>query len=51
MDKPATLDRTQLIADHETPGGNNEKIRTTWLDQANRDALHEALDERLTDLR
>jgi pyrroline-5-carboxylate reductase len=34
----------QLAADHETPGGNNERIRTTWFTPANSDALGRALD-------
>lgn len=41
----------RLAADHETPGGNNERVRTTWFDQPNADALHRALDGLLTDLR
>ncbi len=41
----------QLAADHETPNGNNERIRTTWFDQANSDALKKALDALLADLR
>lgn len=41
----------QLAADHETPKGNNERIRTTWFDQANTAALQDALDGLLTDLR
>jgi pyrroline-5-carboxylate reductase len=41
----------QLTADHETPGGSNERFRTTWLDAANLAALDDTLDERLTDLR
>lgn len=41
----------QLAADHETPNGNNERIRTTWFGPANSEALHEALDGLLTDLR
>ncbi|MBC9715008.1 NAD(P)-binding domain-containing protein [Streptomyces sp. TRM66268-LWL] len=40
----------QLAADHETPGGNNERIRTTWFDAANADALGKALDGLLADL-
>ncbi|GGV03954.1 pyrroline-5-carboxylate reductase [Streptomyces albospinus] len=40
----------QLAADHETPNGNNERIRTTWFDQANSQALTRALDALLTDL-
>ncbi|GAB2935853.1 NAD(P)-binding domain-containing protein [Streptomyces mayteni] len=41
----------QLAADHETPGGNNERIRTTWFDTANAEALTAALDGLLADLR
>ncbi|MFD4481610.1 NAD(P)-binding domain-containing protein [Streptomyces sp. NPDC058471] len=41
----------QLAADHETPNGNNERIRTTWFGPANSEALHKALDGLLTDLR
>ncbi|OIJ87279.1 pyrroline-5-carboxylate reductase [Streptomyces sp. MUSC 14] len=41
----------RLAADHETPGGNNERIRTTWFDAANAAALREALDGLLADLR
>ncbi|MEV8314626.1 NAD(P)-binding domain-containing protein [Streptomyces sp. NPDC059900] len=41
----------QLAADHETPKGNNERIRTTWFDPANSQALHQALDGLLADLR
>ncbi|WP_399932379.1 pyrroline-5-carboxylate reductase [Streptomyces kanamyceticus] len=37
----------RLAADHETPNGNNERIRTTWFDPAN----SEALDGLLADLR
>ncbi|WP_199546454.1 NAD(P)-binding domain-containing protein [Streptomyces sp. N35] len=40
----------QLAADHETPGGNNERIRTTWFDEANSTALATALDGLLGDL-
>ncbi|MFJ6084399.1 NAD(P)-binding domain-containing protein [Streptomyces sp. NPDC092369] len=40
----------QLAADHETPKGSNERIRTTWFDRANVDALNRALDGLLTDL-
>ncbi|MFD0548215.1 NAD(P)-binding domain-containing protein [Streptomyces rectiviolaceus] len=40
----------QLAADHETPNGNNERIRTTWFDAANSEALGRALDGLLTDL-
>ncbi|MEU3709216.1 NAD(P)-binding domain-containing protein [Streptomyces catenulae] len=41
----------QLAADHETPRGNNERIRTTWFDPANTAALKEALDGLLAQLR
>ncbi|GGM17935.1 hypothetical protein GCM10010129_72670 [Streptomyces fumigatiscleroticus] len=41
----------QLAADHETPKGNNERIRTTWFDPANAAALKAALDGLLADLR
>ncbi|MEV0523201.1 NAD(P)-binding domain-containing protein [Streptomyces sp. NPDC050439] len=41
----------QLAADHETPGGNNERIRTTWFDPANSAALDKALDGLLAHLR
>ncbi|MFG2500952.1 NAD(P)-binding domain-containing protein [Streptomyces sp. NPDC048441] len=41
----------QLAADHETPNGNNERIRTTWFDPANSDALKKALDGLLADLK
>jgi pyrroline-5-carboxylate reductase len=41
----------QLAADHETPRGNNERIRTTWFDQANSEALTSALEALLADLR
>ncbi|MEV4250200.1 NAD(P)-binding domain-containing protein [Streptosporangium canum] len=40
----------QLAADHETPKGNNERIRTTWFDAANAAALKKALDGLLADL-
>jgi len=40
----------QLASDHETPGGNNERIRTTWFDAANSEALGQALDGLLADL-
>ncbi|HEY1180375.1 MAG TPA: hypothetical protein VGF17_29825, partial [Phytomonospora sp.] len=39
-----------LAADHETPKGNNERIRTTWFDEANARALGAALDGLLADL-
>ncbi|MFE0103622.1 NAD(P)-binding domain-containing protein [Streptomyces sp. NPDC059009] len=41
----------QLAADHETPNGNNERIRTTWFDPANSAALEEALDGLLAHLK
>ncbi|MER5547294.1 NAD(P)-binding domain-containing protein [Streptomyces sp. NPDC002589] len=41
----------QLAAGHETPGGNNERIRTTWFDPANAEALKKALDGLLDDLK
>ncbi|GAA4100431.1 NAD(P)-binding domain-containing protein [Nonomuraea soli] len=40
----------QLAADHETPGGSNERIRTTWFDAANSTALTRALDDLLARL-
>jgi pyrroline-5-carboxylate reductase len=40
----------QLAADHETPNGSNERIRTTWFDPANSEALTKALDDLLADL-
>lgn len=40
----------QLAGDHETPGGLNERIRTTWFDAANSEALTTALDALLADL-
>lgn len=40
----------QLAADHETPRGNNERIRTTWFHPANAAALKKALDGLLADL-
>ncbi|MGK5640283.1 NAD(P)-binding domain-containing protein [Streptomyces sp. URMC 126] len=41
----------QLAADHETPKGANERIRTTWFDTTNSDALQKALDALLSDLK
>ncbi|MFC7304590.1 NAD(P)-binding domain-containing protein [Streptomyces monticola] len=41
----------QLAADHETPNGNNERIRTTWFDAANSEALGKALDGLLDHLK
>ncbi|GAA4367624.1 hypothetical protein GCM10023088_15670 [Actinomadura verrucosospora] len=40
----------QLAADHETPKGNNERIRTTWFTPANSEALTRALDDLVADL-
>ncbi|MEU1199835.1 NAD(P)-binding domain-containing protein [Streptomyces sp. NPDC005813] len=40
----------QLAADHETPKGSNERVRTTWFDAANSEALGKALDDLLDDL-
>ncbi|MEU6749170.1 NAD(P)-binding domain-containing protein [Spirillospora sp. NPDC046719] len=44
-DETRTLQR--LAADHETPKGNNERIRTTWFTPANSEALGRALDDLL----
>ncbi|MGN9846871.1 NAD(P)-binding domain-containing protein [Nonomuraea sp. H19] len=41
----------QLAADHETPNGINERIRTTWFTPANSEALNQALDDLLSDLK
>jgi pyrroline-5-carboxylate reductase len=40
----------QLAADHETPKGSNERIRTTWFTPGNSAALTRALDDLLADL-
>ncbi len=40
----------QLAADHETPNGSNERIRTTWFNPANSEALTRALDDLLATL-
>ncbi|MCD0445020.1 NAD(P)-binding domain-containing protein [Glycomyces sp. A-F 0318] len=48
-DETRSLDR--LAADHETPKGSNERVRTTWFDPANSAALHKVLDGLLADLR
>ncbi|KAB2339655.1 NAD(P)-binding domain-containing protein [Actinomadura rudentiformis] len=40
----------QLAADHETPNGSNERIRTTWFTTASSQALNKALDDLLADL-
>ncbi|OPC76515.1 pyrroline-5-carboxylate reductase [Embleya scabrispora] len=47
-DKNRSLD--QLAADHETPNGNNERVRGTWFDAANAKALTNVLDGLLADL-
>ncbi|MFJ5229352.1 NAD(P)-binding domain-containing protein [Kitasatospora sp. NPDC088391] len=47
-DPALPLDR--LAAAHETPGGSNERLRTTWFTPANAAALTTALDTLLTDL-
>lgn len=41
----------QFAGDHETPNGINERIRTTWFDSTNSEALTRALDALLADLR
>ncbi|WP_433136832.1 NAD(P)-binding domain-containing protein [Actinomadura nitritigenes] len=41
----------QLASDHETPGGLNERLRTTWFDPANAEALAKVLDSLLSDLK
>lgn len=41
----------QLASDHETPNGINERVRTTWFDVANSQALTKALDALLSDLK
>jgi pyrroline-5-carboxylate reductase len=41
----------ELAANHETPKGLNERIRTTWFDPANSAALEDALDAVLSDLK
>ncbi|SFW78730.1 pyrroline-5-carboxylate reductase [Amycolatopsis australiensis] len=46
-----TRSLARLAADHETPQGNNERIRTTWFTPANVEALTQALDGLLADLR
>ncbi|WP_050514952.1 NAD(P)-binding domain-containing protein [Streptomyces rimosus] len=40
----------RLVADHETPNGSNERVRTTWFDEKNADALKETLDALLAHL-
>ncbi|WP_116245864.1 NAD(P)-binding domain-containing protein [Nocardiopsis sp. FIRDI 009] len=39
-----------LAADHETPNGINERVRTAWFDPANSAALRRTLDDLLRDL-
>lgn len=46
-DGQASLD--QLCAEHETPGGTNERVRRRWFEPAE-PALHTVLDNLLTDL-
>ncbi|MBB5076674.1 NAD(P)-binding domain-containing protein [Nonomuraea endophytica] len=41
----------QLAADHETPNGSNERVRTTWFNDANSEALGKVLDDLLARLR
>jgi pyrroline-5-carboxylate reductase len=41
----------RLAADHETPDGSNERIRTAWFDPANSRALEKALGDLLADLK
>jgi pyrroline-5-carboxylate reductase len=48
-DGSRTLQR--LAADHETPGGNNEHVRTTWFTPENAGRLERALDALLARLR
>lgn len=48
-DETRSLDR--LAADHETPNGSNERIRTTWFTPANSAALGKALDDLLARLK
>ncbi|MDA2810722.1 NAD(P)-binding domain-containing protein [Nocardiopsis sp. RSe5-2] len=48
-DTSRTLD--ELARDHETPNGNNERIRTTWFDESNARSLTKALDGLLDDIR
>nr|WP_241833316.1 NAD(P)-binding domain-containing protein [Streptomyces caatingaensis] len=47
-DSTRSLD--QLARDHETPNGSNERLRTTWFDAANSEALSRALDALLAHL-
>ncbi|MEV7500305.1 NAD(P)-binding domain-containing protein [Streptomyces sp. NPDC093018] len=48
-DESRSLER--LAADHETPGGSNERVRSGWFDRANREALTATLDQLLAHLR
>ncbi|WP_049566972.1 NAD(P)-binding domain-containing protein [Nonomuraea sp. SBT364] len=41
----------RLAADHETPNGSNERVRTTWFTPDNAGALNRVLDDLLTGLR
>ncbi|AQZ69549.1 pyrroline-5-carboxylate reductase [[Actinomadura] parvosata subsp. kistnae] len=41
----------RLAGDHETPGGLNERVRTTWFDDTNAAALRSVLDALLADLK
>ncbi|MFI6298991.1 NAD(P)-binding domain-containing protein [Nonomuraea sp. NPDC050790] len=41
----------RLAADHETPQGSNERVRTTWFTPANAEALERVLDDLLARLR
>ncbi|QYC41959.1 Pyrroline-5-carboxylate reductase [Nonomuraea coxensis DSM 45129] len=47
-DETRSLQR--LAADHETPNGLNERVRTTWFDPGNAEALTKVLDAVLGDL-
>ncbi|MUN37942.1 NAD(P)-binding domain-containing protein [Actinomadura litoris] len=47
-DRSRSLSR--IAADHETPNGNNERVRTTWFTAANAEALTRALDDLLLHL-
>lgn len=46
-----TRSLSRLAAEHESPQGNNERIRTTWFDPASAEALGKALDGLLADLK
>jgi pyrroline-5-carboxylate reductase len=49
--RDATRPLHQLAADHEIPGGSNERVRTTWFDTANAAAPRKVLDGLLADLK